>query len=267
LKKIHIATDRGEFTAQVFGLHGEWVVCWPGQLNDHDAFSYFASILARDFRVVVCDLPAFGLNRDLPYTHSVNEHVYYAHRLLTKLGIDHCHWVGFGGGGVIGAALHSAMPSQLRSLTLASTPMLSQSRLKLHAAVTTSLLGRSRLGRRLLASFFAQELGYASRQEKALLTNYFQQAFERAHPKAISSLRPLDGASVRRAFDRLRANQPPMLILSGKHDGIVLPRDQRTVAEITQSHIAYLDTGHMTLLVEPETCAHAFQRFVQGFAA
>ena len=223
----------------------------------------FAAILARDFRVVLCDLPGFGLNRELPYTHIVNEQVFYASRLLTKLGIDRCHWVGFGGGGVIGAALHIALPSRLQSLTLASTPLLSQSRLKLHAAATTALLGSSRLGRRLLASRFAQELGYADPQEKAALSQYFQAAFENSHPKTASKLHPLEGGSVRRIFDRLRKAPPPILVLSGEHDGIVLPRDQRTVAEITQAMFVKVPCGHMTLLAEPDICAHAFFRFIR----
>lgn len=267
MKTISVATEQGNFQAHRLGQRGDWVVCWPGQLNDHAAFIDFATILAKNHRVILCDLPGFGSNRELPYTHSINEHVYYAHQLLIKTGIKRCHWVGFAGGGVVGAALHLAMPTRLISLTLASTPMLSQSRIKLNTMAASSLLGGSRLGRRLLSSRVVREMGYANEAEKALLIKYFQQTFERAHPKAVTHLRAIDGVSVRRTFDRLRTHQPPMLILMGKHDGVILPRDQRTVAEITRSEIVYLDCGHMTLTIEPENCANAFLHFVSRLEA
>jgi pimeloyl-ACP methyl ester carboxylesterase len=263
LKTLRIATEKGKFHAHLMGDHGEWVVCWPGQLQDHESFKEFAQTLALDFRVLLCDIPAFGANRALPYTHSIDHHVYFARQLLAALKIDRCHWVGLSGGGVIGAALHNVMPQTLISLTLASTPLLSQSRISIQAMAASTFLGSSRLARRLLTSRIVQEMGYASAAEKAQLIAYFRKAFEQAHPQVISKLHALQGASLRRTFDQMRTHQPRMLLLTGKHDRVVLPRDQRTVAEITQSPIIYLDCGHMTLLVEPEACAHAFMRFTK----
>ncbi len=223
----------------------------------------FAHLLSRNFRVVLCDPPAIGLNQNLPYSNAIADLVYYAHRVLIKLGIERCHWVGHSAGGVVGAGLYSALPDRIQSLTLASAPMLSQGRFKLHVAATTALLAGSRLGRHVLASRAVQEMGYADAQEKSQVAGYLRKALERCEPKTISSMRPLDGASVRRVFDKLRSNPAPLLILCGRHDRIVLQRDQRTVAEITQSQYADLNCGHMNLMVEPEGCAHAFMRFVQ----
>jgi 3-oxoadipate enol-lactonase len=263
LKKINIPTDRGNFSAQLLGDKGPWVVCWPAQLNDGESMQEFARLLSRQFRVVLCDPPAIGLNQNLPYSHQIHDLVYYAHRVLTKLGIDRCHWVGHSAGGVVGAGLYGASPERIQSLTLASAPMLSQGRFKLATEVSTSLLAGSRLGRHLLASRALKEMGFAQPQEKSLVSSYLRKVLERTDPKTISSMRPLDGASVRRVFDKLRSSPPPMLILCGRHDRIVLQRDQRTVAEITQSQYADLNCGHMNLLVEPEACAHAFMRFVK----
>jgi pimeloyl-ACP methyl ester carboxylesterase len=223
----------------------------------------FAQILALDFRVLLCDIPAFGANRSLPYTHDIDRHVYFARHLLAALKIDRCHWVGHAGGGVIGVALHNVMPDCLLSLTLASTPLLSQSRISLQSTAARTFLGSSRLARRLFTSRIVQEMGYASAAEKSQLIAYYRQAFEQAQPDILSKLRALDGVSLRRSFDQMRTHPPRLLVLTGKHDHVVLPRDQRTVAEITQSPIVSLDCGHMTLLVEPETCAHAFMRFVK----
>jgi 3-oxoadipate enol-lactonase len=263
LKKIHIATDQGDYTAHVIGTHGEWVVCWPSQLSDLESVADFALMLARDYRVVVCEPPAVGTNTHLPYSNAINDMVFYAHRVLTHLGIDQCHWVGQSAGGVVGAALHSAAPGRIQSLTLIGTPMLSQGRLKVHLAATTALLAGSKLGRRLLAARIVKDLGYRDEKEKKLISRYFSRLLEQLDPKTIAALRPIDGASVRRVFERLRQNPPPMLVLGGEADPIVLLRDQRTVAEITQARFVKVPSGHMTLLVEPDVCAHAFFRFMQ----
>ena len=266
LKNISITTERGNFTAQLLGAQGDWVVCWPAQLNDAESFKDFARLLSRDFRVVLCDPPAMGVNQNLPYSNAIPDLVYYAHRVLVKLGIKKCHWVGHSAGGVVGAALYAVSPERFLSLSLASAPMLSQGRFKLHVAATTPILSASRLGRQVLASRGAQEMGYADPAEKALLTGYLRKVLDRTSPQTINSMRPLDGASVRRVFDKMRDKPPPLLILCGRHDRIVLQRDQRTVAEITQSQYVDLNCGHMPLLVDSENCAHAFQRFVKALA-
>lgn len=254
----------GVFTAQLLGTRGDWVVCWPSQVSTAESLMDFALSLAQDFRVVICDSPGLGDNQGVTYTNNINELTYLAHRMLSKLGIERCHWVGHSAGGVIGASIHVALPARLISLTLASTPMLSQGRFKLHVAAGTALLSGSRLGRRLLASRASHETGSSDAQEKALVSAYLTKTFEKASPKTLSSMRPLDGASVRRTFERLRANQLALLVLCGRHDAIVLPRDQRTVAEIMQANFVDLDCGHMSLLVQPDACAHAFKRFVQN---
>jgi pimeloyl-ACP methyl ester carboxylesterase len=267
LKTFSIATDRGNFHAQLLGERGPWVVCWPSQLNDFECMKDFALMLAQDFRVVLCDPLGVGLNQSLPYCHNINELVYYAQRVMTKLDIKQCHWVGYGAGGVLGVALRLALPEQICSLTLASAPMLSQSRFKLHVAATTALLAGSRFGRQLLSVRASKEMGYADPREKALVINYLREVLERVDRQSISKLRPLDGASVRRMFDKLRTQAPPILVLCGRHDRIVLPRDQRTVAEITNARFVDLNCGHMSLLAKPEACAHAFQRFAQTLEA
>lgn len=266
MNKISITTDRGNFTAQLLGSRGDWVVCWPAQFSDSESLQDFARLLSQKFRVVLCDPPSVGLNQHLPYSAALPDSVYFAHRMIMKLGITKCHWVGQSAGGVIGAALYIASPELFLSLSLASAPMLSQGRFKLHVAATTALLSGSRLGRHVLASRGVNEMGYADASEKALLVAYMRKALERTSPQTIAHMRPLDGASVRRVFDKMRSQPPPLLILCGRHDRIVLQRDQRTVAEITQGQFVDLNCGHLPLLVAPENCAHAFQRFVNNLA-
>jgi pimeloyl-ACP methyl ester carboxylesterase len=264
LKTANVPTSRGNFSVQLLGAAGDWVVCWPAQLNDFESMLAFAQELAKQYRVVLCDPPAVGLNQHLPYTPELPDMVFFARRVLDELGIEQCHWVGQSAGGVVGAALGIALPMRLLSLTLVATPMLSQGRFKLHVAGSTFLLASSRLGRGLLASRAAADMGFASNDEKRLVRQYLRLALERTQPQAIRRMRPLDGADVRRVFDHLRTTSTPLLILCGKHDRIVLPRDQRTVAETTRAQFESLDTGHMSLLAAPQASALAFWRFTQS---
>jgi 3-oxoadipate enol-lactonase len=262
MRLVKIPTERGSFTVQVMGEHGPWVVCWPPQLNDGESLKDFTRLLARHHQVVVCDPPAMGLNQHLPYSNQISDLVYYAHRVLIKLGIEQYHWVGQSAGGVVGAALYGAAPELFRSLTLVSTPMLKAGRFKLHLAAATFLLAGFQSGRELLAARAAEEVGSADSHEYALVSASLRKALMDAKPSTIRAMGTLPGEGVRAVFERLRANPPPMLIISGRHDRIVLARDQHTVAELTHSKYVELKCGHLCLQAEPEKTAHAIEKFI-----
>jgi pimeloyl-ACP methyl ester carboxylesterase len=264
LKTIAVTTEQGKFHAHLLGDKGEWVLCWPAQLTDHKSYLGFAQILARDHRVILIDPPAIGANQHLPYSDDLKRMVYFAQRTLSHLHVEQCHWVGHSAGGVVGVALRVAAPSRILSLTLACAPMLSQGRFRLTAAAAKAMLTGSRWGRRLLAARGVVQVGFHDEKEKNLVSQYLQDLFERTPPKTISNMRTLDSHIVRGVFDKLRADPPPMLVLCGRHDPVVLLRDQRTVAEITHAQFVDLPCGHMNLLAQPEASAQAVLRLMQS---
>jgi pimeloyl-ACP methyl ester carboxylesterase len=263
LNTVSIRTDQGNFNVRILGAQGSWLICWPSQLNDHTSLLDFAGLLSLHHRVVLIDPPAMGSNRHLPYSPHIADYMPFAMSVFRGLGITSCHWVGHGAGGVVGAALAVAKPERIISLTLASTPMINPGRFKRSAVALIELLSGFGMGRRLLIRCGMEQLGYADKQERAWIKRRLNDMLERTDPQTISSMRPLDGPSVRRIFDKLSLQPPPMLILCGKHDRSVLPRDQRTVAEITRAIFVELPCGHATLLAEQETCAHAVERLTR----
>ena len=263
LKKIQIITAQGTFTVQVLGSHGDWIVCWPTRVCDHTNMLEFAKALAHDFRILMIDPPGNGLNRALNYRPAVSDQAFFALQAMDYLGIEQCHWVGHSAGGVVGTVLHASAPHRLKSLTLGSTPLLRQGRFNLAAAAASPILARNRFGRHLLARRAMEELGYRDEEERRLVARHMAQSIDKASPSVISAVRPLDGNMVRRMFDQLRAKYPPMLVIAGQYDRVVLARDQQTVAQVTQARYAQLPCGHMTFFMEPESCALAFQRFIQ----
>lgn len=263
MKKVLISTSKGGFHAQLLGMKGDWVICWPAQALDGESLMPFAQIIAHSHRVVLLDPPAVGLNQHLPYTAQLDELVAYAHSLLMSLGIQRCHWVGHSSGGPLGAALHAAMPSCLKSLTLASAPMLKQSHVKQHKTILRDLFAGFAKGRQFLAKRFAREVGASNGVERAQVAEHYLRSMNSMTPHNIRQLRPLDGQAVRQAFDALGNKPVPILVLCGMHDGVVWPRDQRTVAESTQGTYVELNCGHLTLQMKAPDCASAFLSFTQ----
>jgi pimeloyl-ACP methyl ester carboxylesterase len=265
IRQVSVQTETGSspFNAHLLGEQGAWVVCWPGQINDHISMLAFAEQLAKKHRVVIVDPPAAGSNRHLPYSAHIEDHLPLALALLRSLRIERCHWVGQAGGGVMGAAVAVASPTRLITLTLVSTPMLSQGRFSMSEAAIKTFLSSFRFGRRFLVKRSVEQLGYGSPKEKKIITDYFLGVFERTASSTINDMRPLPSASVRSIFDKLCSNHPPLMILCGKHDRAVLPRNQRTVAELTQSSFVEINSGHLALMAKPERCVQAFVQFTQ----
>ncbi|NJS35676.1 MAG: hypothetical protein HC765_03350 [Brachymonas sp.] len=182
-KTVSIHTDQGVFNVHLMGEHGSWLICWPAQLNDHTSLLDFAGQLVRHHRIVLIDPTAMGSNQHLPYSSRVEDHLPFALSLFRGLGMEQCHWVGHGAGGVLGAALAVAARQRIQSLTLASTPMLKQGRFKLSAQTLKSMLSGFRLGRRILVKRGMEQLGYADTEEKKLVTRHLYAMFERTAPQ------------------------------------------------------------------------------------
>lgn len=263
LKTVAIPTAQGRFAVHLLGSQGDWIVCWPTRVCDHTNMLDFASVLQHEYRILMIDPPGNGHNRALNYRPAVSDQAFFALQAMDFLGIEQCHWVGHSAGGVVGTVLHLTSPGRVKTLTLGSTPMLRQGRFNLAAAAASPILARSRFGRRILATRAMDELGFRNEEERRLVIRHMSQSLDKASPSVVSAVRPLDGDMVRRMFEQLRAKHPPMLVIAGQHDHVVLARDQQTVAQLTQARFAQLPCGHMTFLVEPENCALAFQRFIQ----
>lgn len=264
MKNITVNLSSGLFHFQIIGERGDWVICWPGQAVDSISLQPFAHLLAEHHRVVLLDPPAVGLNAHFPYSPSLAQLLVYADAVMQNVAIKRCHWIGHSSGGSLGAALHAARPGCLQSLTLASAPMLSQSHVKLHHAAVRSVLAGFTQGRQILAKHFAKEVGARNGLERSEITAHFSRVMQSVSPSNIRKFQPLDSQDVRRAFEHLRKKPLPCLVLCGQFDGIVWPRDQHTVAEITHSTYIELKCGHMNLQVLPEDCAQAFLNFVRN---
>ena len=108
-----------EFAPRASG-NQETVVLLHGSPGRKEDFESLATILARDSRVLVPDLPGFGAStRTLP-DYSFRAHALYVRQLLDALGVQRAHVVGYSMGGGVALSLVDLAPARVASLTMLS---------------------------------------------------------------------------------------------------------------------------------------------------
>jgi len=93
-------------------LHGS-----PGRKED---FESLATILARDARVLVPDLPGFGSSTTTLPDYSFRAHALYVRELMDDLDVRRAHVVGFSMGGGVALSLIDLASGRVASLTMLS---------------------------------------------------------------------------------------------------------------------------------------------------
>ena len=201
-------------------------------------------------RVLVPDLPGFGLSRQDLSDYSFDRHADDTLAWLDQLGIDSVDVVGYSMGGGVALQMYLRAPERLRSLTL-------------------------------LASIGVQELELLGDYH----ANHAVHGLQLAAISAVDWLVPhfgwLDDALINRAYARnfydsdqrplrgiLRALQPPVLILHGEDDPLVPYAAAVEHARLVpQARLETFAAGHELPFSQPEAMAAALVRFLDAVAA
>ena len=98
----------------------ETILLLHGSPGHKEELGRLASVLARDGRVIVPDLPGFGSStRALP-DYSFRAHALYVRQLLDRLGLQRVHVLGYSMGGGVALSLVDIAPERVASLTMLS---------------------------------------------------------------------------------------------------------------------------------------------------
>ena len=258
-----IDTDLGFINVIRGGDAGPWVVCWPTLMGDHRSMQAFAELLVPRHRVLLIDPPGFGINRHISTWPPLAQQAALAHRLVDALDIDRFHWVGQGFGGHVGAELVTRVGYRILSLTLASSPFVQSARVNMVSRMISWVLYRYEFGRYFVARHLTQQMVTGNEAERELTLRHTSSALDGTHLSVLRKLQPTPQPILTRLRERLVPIAIPRLVLAGSMDNMVLPRDQRTVADVLGARYVEVDSGFMTFLAQPNACAHAVLAFFQ----
>jgi pimeloyl-ACP methyl ester carboxylesterase len=256
-----IDTDLGPLAVHQGGGAGPWVICWPTLMGDSASMHRFALRLLHRHRVVLIDPPGFGSNRSIGQWPALAGHAALAHRVADALGMDRFHWVGHGFGGHVGAALAARVGYRMASITLSSTPFVQEARVHMLSRMVRGLLYPTDWGRRVVSRHMARQMVKGNTAERTLCYQSMAAALMGCNTAVLPMLEPTPQKMLIQLRERLDPIAIPRLVLAGRMDTLVLPRDQRTLADVLKARYEQVDSGFMTFLVQPNECANLVRAF------
>jgi pimeloyl-ACP methyl ester carboxylesterase len=244
----------------VHGLSG----CWQNWLEQLPVF-------ARDYRVIAPDLPGFGDSPEPDWEVSIPAYARLVTGLCDELDVRDAVLVGNSMGGFVSAELVADQPDRFEKLVLVSAAGVSSTRLRraptavvarmLAAALPYAMNLQQRQFRRprARATAFANIVRHPLRLRYELLWEFFQGGMRaESFAEALGSLAGYD------ILDRLDDVEVPTLIVWGRDDRVVPPRDAGEFgARLRNSEtVIFDDCGHLPMAERPTRFNRLLERFV-----
>lgn len=223
----------------------------------------FARLVAENHRVVLIDPPGMGINKTIGTWPLLDEQMAIGLTVMDSLGIPSCHWVGHGYGGLVGAGLAVRRTVRLRSLTLSSVPFVQKAKITVFSGLMARLLYPTALGRGVIAHYLTKQITSRHSNERQLVKQELKYLLKHSNLEVLKALKPAKPFLTAPLRTKLQKVDLPILVIAGRYDESVLPRDQRTLSEVLMSARYYeVDSGFMAPLVQPGQYAQIFEQFV-----
>ena len=246
----------------VHGLSGSWQN-WLEQLPH----------FARNHRVIALDLPGFGASPMPPWEISISAYGRLLDDFSNMLGIERATLVGNSMGGFISAEASIAQPDWVDRVVLVSAAGITHARMRKEPAEVVARLAAAPaplLFRFQDRSLRRPGLRYAAfkgifhaphHMRPELLWEQYHAAV--GAPGMVDAVRGLAGYDF---TDRLRQVDDPTLIVWGRNDRVVPPKDAAGYAGyLNVSRTAIFDrTGHCAMLERPVRFNRLLEQFIAG---
>jgi pimeloyl-ACP methyl ester carboxylesterase len=258
----YVEMGSGEPLVFVHGLSGSWQ-------NWLENIPHFA----RERRVIAMDLPGFGDSPMPGWEITIEAYGKLVNQLCEALDTGPVDLIGNSMGGFISAEVVVSQPTRVRKLVLVSAAGVSHARMYKRPAETMArmvraaaplafryrerALRRPGLRRRALANLFYKPL--ALRQE--LIKEFLDPGI--GAPGFVAALSALSGYDI---LDRLEEVEIPALIVWGRNDYVVPPRDAFGFAErLRNSRVEIFDhCGHIPQAERPLRFNRTLEEFLAG---
>ena len=268
LNTIELGGERADAHQTLVFIHG-LSGCWANWLEQLPA-------LAKDHRVVACDLPGFGASPMPDWEISISHYARLLNDLLDQLEVDAAAVVGNSMGGFIGAELAIAFPRRVERLVLVSAAGVSTHE---HRDATRAMPAMVR-AERILAMTTAWAASKSDAFARRARLRDIALSVVARHPSrlpaalAAEQIRGAGKPGFMRAFratidyavrERLPEIACPTLIVWGASDRLITVKDADVFAELIPDSrkVIFEDTGHLSMLERPA----AFNALLRDFLA
>jgi pimeloyl-ACP methyl ester carboxylesterase len=246
----------------VHGLGG----CWQNWLEQLPHF-------AHRHRVIALDLPGFGCSPEPPWKISISGYGLLLRDFCDAVEVSDCAVIGNSMGGFVAAEAVINEPERFEKLALVSAAGISSARLRrerteavagMLAAGAPYLFNlQHRLFRRprARAAAFRNLYRHPGQLGAELLWEFFQGGMRGdAFAEALGSLAGYD------ILDRLEEVEAPTLIVWGRNDNVVPPRDALEYGQLLRnsSTVIFDDTGHLPMAERPLRFNRVLETFVES---
>ena len=229
----------------------------------------FDSPLASEFTILAYDQRGLGQTSipDEPYT--MQDYAEDADALLEAMGWDSCLVTGTSFGGMVGQEFAARFPQRIERLVLNCTSSGGAGRPSFPLNELLDLVPEQRFRRQLELSDVRRDAAW-----QAANPEHFQHLLDQSlEGAAIGSDNPDKAMGYRRqlearlqldVYDRLPSLSMPVMVCSGKYDGIAPPGNGRRVAaQIPNARYELFEGGHL-FLFQDETAYPRLIAFLKG---
>ncbi len=248
----------------VWGRGGSPLLMVHGFMMHGEMFYPVIDRLAREHLVIIPDLRGYGNSRELPGPYTIAQHSRDLEYILSALGLDAVHLLGYSLGGAVAQHFTHHHSTRVLSLILSNT------------FAYKALTGLERLQKRLVP----QVIGRVGAEGLGKLL----------HPRLVELVGKLDPATYRWYLRMMRQNrtdvllhslhdlfrfdsrswlpqfQIPVLVIGGSHDLIVPPAHAHQLVQLLpQARLKIFDqAGHSAIHTHTDDYMALVRRFLQA---
>ena len=236
---------------------GKPLVLVHGYPLDHSIWDEVASVLKKDFDIILPDLRGFGGSDIVESQYKISDMAADIAGLLDKLGIEKAVIAGHSMGGYISLAFARAYPARVAGLGLIASQVL--------ADAPEGKSGRYKAADEIMASGVepVAESMSAKLTPDEQVQVYVQELIARQRPAGLAgALKAMaerdDSSSILSRFDF------PVVIIHGDLDALIpVQRAKEVKAEIPHAILTELPgIGHMPMMEDPRSTATALKNFL-----
>ena len=251
---------------------GTPIVLIHGTASSLHTWNDWTKELAKNYRVIRMDLPAFGLTgANTSGDYSIQFYTQFLHAFLTKINVDKFYLAGNSLGGNIAWNYTAAYPEKVEKLVLVDASGLPTNKpqpwiFKMAKTPIVNSLFLYLTPKMVIKDNMKQVYEDDSKITDELITRYHEMALREGNRKAFIDRAKIDfNLEEKTKLEKLKSIKTQTLLIWGKEDNwIPLDNGQRMHKALPNSKLVVIEnSGHVPMEEIPEETANLVHQFLQ----